>query len=92
MGAGRGRKGTQLLSMNETIPHTLARLQEVPVYRSYLFMLILCFTLTITQLRNVFKPEADECLILETRDNGICQSHVSVAASSEMGECGGGRP
>ena len=31
-GAGEGWKGTQLLSMNETISHGSAKLHEVPVY------------------------------------------------------------
>ena len=29
-------------------------------------------------------------LILEKRENGMCQSHVSFAASNEMGDGGGG--
>lgn len=38
-------------------------------------------------------PKAHGCLILEKkRDNGIHQSHVSFAASNEMGGCGGGFP
>lgn len=55
-------------------------------------MLILSLTFNSPNLRNFFKPKAYECLTLEKRDNGICQSHVSFAASNEMGDGGRGRP
>lgn len=48
--------------------------------------------LYFAQLSNFFRPIAYGCLILEKRDNGICQSQVSSAASNGMGDGGGGLP
>lgn len=48
--------------------------------------------LYFAQLSNFFRPIAYGCLTLEKRDNGVCQSHVSFAASNGMGDGGGGRP